>query len=145
MTALQATQVPPAVPHAASDGVVQTPPAQHPVGQVCALQTQAPPTQALPAAHGPGLAPQRQVPVAPSQRSAPAASQAMQAAPPVAQVASAGAWQAPSVPQQPAEQDSLLHPQTPPRQALPAPQGAPAPQRQSPWAEQLSAIAGSHT
>jgi hypothetical protein len=145
VTVLQDTQVPPAVPHAASDGVLQTPPAQHPVGQVCELQTQAPLTQALPAAHGPGPVPQRQVPVAPSQRSARVVSQAMQAAPRVAQPLNAGAWQVPSLPQQPVEQDALLHPHVPLTHALPAPHGAPAPQRQSPCAEQLSAIAGSHT
>jgi hypothetical protein len=38
------TQVAPPRPHVAVDGVVQTPFAQHPVGQLCALHTQAPPT-----------------------------------------------------------------------------------------------------
>jgi hypothetical protein len=145
VTASQATQLPPADPHAAGDGVVQVPPAQQPSGQVRALHTQAPPTQPLPGAHGPGLTPQRQAPVAASQRSARVRSQLWQAAPPVPQVASAGGWHTPSVPQQPVGQESLLQPQAPAAQLFPAAQGAPAPQRQSPCAEQLSAIARSHT
>jgi len=145
VTASQGTQLPPAKPHAAGDGVVQVPPAQQPVGQVCALHTQAPPTQPLPAGHGPGLTPQRQAPVAGSQRSARVGSQDWQAPPPVPQETSAGGWHTPSVPQQPVGQDSLLHPQAPARQLFPALQGGPPPQRQSPCAEQLSAIAGSHT
>jgi hypothetical protein len=143
VTASQATQLPPADPQAASDGAVQVPLAQHPVGQVCALQTQAPPVHTLPAAHGPGLTPQRQAPVAPSHRSARVSSQARQAWPPVAQVASAGAWHAPSAPQQPTGQDAASHPQAPAAQVRPAPHGGPAPQAHAPSAEQLSATEGS--
>jgi hypothetical protein len=41
----------PPMPQVAAEGALQTPPEQQPVGQDCALQTQAPPTQTVPAPH----------------------------------------------------------------------------------------------
>jgi hypothetical protein len=87
---LQATQVPPALPHAASDGVTHAPSAQQPLGQLCELHTQVPPMHVLPAVHGPAPAPQRHAPVATSQVSAIALSHAMHAVPPMPQLASVG-------------------------------------------------------
>ena len=47
----QGTHALPPMPHAVADGVWQTPPAQQPFGQDCALHTHAPLTQAVPAPH----------------------------------------------------------------------------------------------
>jgi hypothetical protein len=47
----QGTQALPPMPQVATEGALQTPPEQQPLGQDCALQTQAPPTQAVPAPH----------------------------------------------------------------------------------------------
>ena len=137
------TQVPPADPHAAIDGVTHAPLAQHPSGQVDMLHTQVPFWHWVPAAHGAGLAPQAHAPVAGSQRSARMTSHGAHVVPPMPHVATAGTWQAPSLPQQPFGQDAVVHTQAPARQALPAPHCAPVPQRQSPALEQLSAIDGS--
>ena len=86
----QGTQVPPIVPQAAIDRAMHAPFAQQPLAQLAAEHTQAPFTHALPAVHGPGLAPQRHAPVTGSQRSASVASQVMQFAPPTPQVATTG-------------------------------------------------------
>jgi hypothetical protein len=47
--ASQGTHAAPPMPHAVADGVWQTPPAQQPLGQDCALHTHAPLTHAVPA------------------------------------------------------------------------------------------------
>jgi hypothetical protein len=142
VAASQATQVPPPVPQVAADREVQMPPAQQPLGQLCALHTQAPLEQAVPAGQRPGLLPQRHVPLTGSQRSALTASQPAQVSPPTPQVASAGEWQTPLA-QQPVGQDAGLHTQSPATQLVPAPHAGLAPQRHSPAIPQLSAIAGS--
>ena len=47
----QGTHAMPPKPQLAADGALQTPPEKQPLGQDCALQTQAPPTHAVPAPH----------------------------------------------------------------------------------------------
>ena len=79
----QAEQAPPAVPHAASDGTVHTPPVQQPVGHDVASHMQAPFMHRWPAPQG-GALPQRHSPSI-EQVSALSESQAVQAAAPVPQ------------------------------------------------------------
>jgi hypothetical protein len=114
----QATQAVPPTPQVAAAGVRQAPPAQQPPGHDCALQTQAPAWQVVPAAH-PGLAPHRQSPAA-AQLSARAGSQLTQAAPPDPQVAVDGVAQVTPEQQPPGQFAAvqLLH--TPPVQMRPA-------------------------
>lgn len=87
-------QVSPLVPQDATDGIMQAPPRQQPLGHEVALQTQAPLTQVVPAAHA-ALVPQRQVPDAGSHALAERATQLVQATPPMPQVAKAGVVQTP--------------------------------------------------
>ena len=94
----QAMQVSPAVPHDATDAIMHAPPRQQPLGQEVALQTQAPLTQMVPAAHA-ALAPHRQVPVAASHALAERATQLVQATPAMPQAANAGAVHVPLVQQ----------------------------------------------
>jgi hypothetical protein len=101
---------------------------QQPVGHEAALQTHAPPTQALPVPHA-GPEPQPQVP--PAQLSAVRGSQVVQAAPPVPQEPVAGVLQTLPL-QQPEGQLAALHTQVPPTQAEPAAHAAPPPQEQLP-------------
>jgi hypothetical protein len=81
----QARQAWPPTPQVAATGTWQTPAAQHPRGQDCALQTHTPLTQTLPAPHA-TVAPHWHCPVAP-QLSARVRSQVTHAAPPNPQVA----------------------------------------------------------
>jgi hypothetical protein len=138
----QATQVPPFLPHAPMIGETHAPLEQHPFGQDSALHKQAPPLHAVPAPQTAPV-PQRQVPVMGSHPSAAVESQAVQAPPPVPQVAAAGTTHVAPL-QQPFGQDTGLHVQLPIRQLVPAPQEAARPQRHSPEVEQLSAREGSH-
>ena len=133
----QATQVPPRVPHVASDAGLHTPLAQQPPGQDWASQTHAPLTHLVPAPQGAPL-PQRQAPVTGLQLSVCARSQATHAAPARPQLPNVGATQAPPL-QQPLGHDSASHTQLPATQLVPAPQAAFAPQRQPPALAQLSA------
>jgi hypothetical protein len=126
VAASQATQVPPPTPQAATDGVVHRPLAQHPLGQLCALQTQAPPEQAVPEGQSPGLLPQRHAPVTASQRSALALLQGAHVAPPIPQVASVGELQTPLA-QQPLGHEAGLQTQAPATQVVPAPPTPPPP------------------
>lgn len=143
VTGSHTTQVAPPAPQAAMDGVVQTPFAQQPVGQLWALHTQAPPTHRAPDGHGPGALPQRQVPANGSQRSVLVLSQAEQVPPPTPQAVNEGERQAPFA-QQPDGHDFGLHVHAPDTQVVPAPQAGPAPQAHSPVIAQLSATDGSH-
>jgi hypothetical protein len=87
-------------------GLTHAPPLQHPVAQLAALHTQAPPTHARPAPQA-AFPPHLQAP--PTQLSAEVALQVVQAAPAVPQVASALDWQMP-LRQQPLAQFEALHP-----------------------------------
>jgi len=136
----QATQVPPALPQAAVDDVVQMPLAQQPLGQDCALHTQRPPTQTTPEPQA-AVAPHRQVPVA-SQLSARLPSQAIQVPPPAAQAAGPSVLQVPPA-QQPFGQVWASHVQAPATHSEPAPQAGPTPHEHAPTVEQLSARVGS--
>lgn len=105
------------VPQVVSEDVSQLPEAsQHPFGHESRLelQTQTPPVQTCPAAHG-ELAPQRQVPVL-EQWSVLVGSHPVQATPPTPQFARAGLSQlAPE--QHPSGQFAAVQPvQTPPTQ-----------------------------
>ena len=103
----QVVQAPPLVPHwVAVVGLTHAPPLQHPLAQLAALQTQAPPTQASPAPQA-AFVPHLQLP--PAQVSAEVALQVVQAAPAVPQVASALVWQVPFK-QQPLAQLPALQP-----------------------------------
>ena len=135
----QATQLPPLLPQAPTEGEMQAPPAQHPLGQDRALHRQTPPVQVVPVPHA-GPVPQRQLPVVPSQRSAVAELQLVQACPPVPQVDRAGCRQLPFK-QHPLGQDGALHMQLPLTHAVPTSQAGFPPQRHSPVMEQLSARA----
>ncbi len=86
----QVTQPLPPTPQVASDVVWQTPLAQQPVGQVCALQTHVPPVHAAPVPHD-GFPWQLQVPLVGSQVSLFFASQGTHTLPPMPQVAAEGA------------------------------------------------------
>lgn len=122
----QVTQVPPPVPQVAMSAVTQAPEAQQPLGHDCALHTQAPATQTVPAPHD-GPLPHAQAPVAASQLSLLDGLQAMHARPATPQVVAAGRLQAPPA-QHPPGQELALHTQAPATQTVPAPQAAPAPQ-----------------
>ncbi len=74
----QATQLTPAAPHAATEGVVQVVPWQHPLGQDVPSHTHWPPAQRCPAAQGAPV-PQAHAPFV--QRSAVVASHEVQLAP----------------------------------------------------------------
>ena len=139
---LHARQVPPRVPQAAREAGLHTPLAQQPVGQDCALHTQAPLTHLAPLPHA-ALVPQRQVPVIVLQPSATAGSQFTHAPPPTPQVVTDWATHWPPE-QQPFGHDCALHVQVPPTQLVPALQAGLAPQRHAPITEQLSAREGSH-
>jgi hypothetical protein len=100
--ALQAVQVLPAVPHdAVVTGVTHALPLQQPLGQLVALQTQAPPTHCWPAPQA-AFAPQRQVPA--PQPSALGAVQEAQAAPPTPQVAATDCLHTPPLQQPPGQE-----------------------------------------
>jgi hypothetical protein len=143
LAASQAWQLAPPVPQAAAVAVLQDAPAQQPVGQEAASQTQVPDEQRWPAAQA-GPEPQAQAPAA-EQESALAASQAPQAAPPEPHCPALSASTQAVPEQQPEGQESLSQPQAPARQCWPAPQGAAAPQAQDPAAEQESALRASQT
>lgn len=141
VAALQATQEPPPRPQLVTDAALQTPLAQQPLGQDCALQIQAPPMQTVPLPQG-GPLPQVQAPATGSQPSLVAALQATQPRPPTPHAVATGTWQ--TLPaQQPPGHDCALQTQAPPTQVVPAAQPGPAPHRHSPAAEQVSARAGS--
>lgn len=91
-TGSHATHVPPEVPQVAAAGSTHAPLLQQPFGHDVALHTHAPLTQAVPAGQAAPL-PQRQVPALASQLFAESAGQALQAAPPIPQVANAGVVQ----------------------------------------------------
>ena len=91
-TGSQATQVPPEVPQVAGVGDTQAPLLQQPFGHDVALHTHAPLTQAVPAGQAAPV-PQRHVPALASQAFADSTGQALQAAPPMPQVANAGVVQ----------------------------------------------------
>jgi hypothetical protein len=93
-----------------------------------------PPAQAGPVPHS-------QAPVAP-QRLALLVSQAVQALPPVPQVARAGVSHAPPL-QHPAGHEVASQTQAPLLHRWPAAQGGPPPQRHAPSAEQVSALPSS--
>jgi hypothetical protein len=139
---LHARQVPPRVPQAAREAGLHTPLAQQPVGQDCALHTQAPLTHRAPVPQAAPL-PQRQVPVVELQPSAIAGSQFTHAVPPTPQVAVVWATHWP-LEQQPFGQDCALQVQVPATQLVPALQAGLAAQRHAPMTEQLSAREGSH-
>lgn len=97
----QVVQAAPVVPQAvAVGGETHVVPLQQPLGQLVALQTQAPPTQRCPTAHM-ALAPHRQP--APVHASARVASQVTHAAPLVPH------WVSEGVAQAPPEQQPLAH------------------------------------
>ena len=85
--------------------------AQHPLGHDWALQTQTPPTHAVPLAQL-GPVPHAQFPVKGSQPLLVAGLHATQLRPPTPQVAAVGIWQTPPA-QQPPGHDSALQTQTP--------------------------------
>jgi len=116
----QATQAPPAVPHAAVPATLQVAPEQQPLAQVVLLQL----------LHTPAV--QVSTPGQTSQIR-PALPQAPRSFPD---------WQ--SSPEQQPRHEMASQMQLPPMQCWPGAQGAPAPQRQAPLAEQLSAPIGSH-
>jgi hypothetical protein len=132
----QATQVPPPTPQLATDSGTHAPFAQQPPGHDRALQTQTPPTQAVPLPQL-GPAPHAHVPVKGSHALLVAGLHATQLRPPTPQVAAAGVWQMPPA-QQPPGQDSALQTQTPAWQVVPAAHAGLAPQRHAPAAPQLS-------
>jgi hypothetical protein len=82
-------QVSPPLPHAVTDGIMQVPPRQQPLGHELLLQTHAPLTQVVPTGQA-ALAPHRQVPEVASHALAERATQLVQATPPMPQVANAG-------------------------------------------------------
>jgi hypothetical protein len=84
------TQLPPLIPHVASEIAVHTPLAQQPVGQVCALHTHVPLTHCEPLPQE-GFPWQVQVPLVASQLSFFFVSHGVHALPPIPQVAAAGA------------------------------------------------------
>jgi hypothetical protein len=103
---------------------------------------QLPPTQRLPAPHA-GASPHWQTPLV-EQPSAARGSQATHVPPPVPQVASELALQAPLA-QQPFGQVVSSQTQLPLMHLVPGPQGASLPHRQAPdWASQVSAAEVSH-
>lgn len=102
-----AAQVAPAAPQAELLRVVQTLPAQHPVGQLVALHTHAVPLQTWPAPQA-GTAPQTHEPVA-SHAVAFARSHAEHADPSLPHMASVLAWQFSLASQQPLAQLPALH------------------------------------
>jgi hypothetical protein len=122
----QVTQLLPAVPQLAALAVTHAPFAQQPVGHDCALHTQAPATQAVPAPHA-GPLPQVQVPATASQLSLVVALHVVHARPPAPQLATAGVLHAPLA-QQPLGHDVALHAHAPAEHTVPAPQAAAAPQ-----------------
>ena len=133
----QTTQVPPFVPQAMGEGVMQALPAQQPLGQEVPLHRHEPPTQVVPGPHAAPV-PQWQLPVSASHRSACRGSQALQLCPPRPHVATAGAVQTEPA-QHPEGQDWGVQVHMPDTQLVPAPQAAFVPQRHSPVAAQLSA------
>lgn len=133
----------PSFPQAASDGEVQTPPWQQPLGQVEESHTHAPDLHADPVPHT-GFAPHRHVP-SDAQVSAVVALQATHAAPLVPQVAVVFDWQVCAASQQPVAQLPALQVppvHTPLVQVCPTAHAPPVPQRQVPVAEQLFAPPG---
>lgn len=117
--ALQAEQLTPAVPQRAAVGVRQVSPSQHPLGQLWASHTHAPPWQRWPAAQAAPV-PHPQLP--PVQVSVPAMAQVAQTAPAVPHMVFEVTWQAP-LKQQPEGQLLLSQPaQVPDSHALPAAQ-----------------------
>ena len=100
----QVWQASPPAPQAASVlPAWQVLPAQQPLGQLVPSQTQAPPRQRCPLAHGAPV-PQAQLPAA-EQPSARTGSQATQATPALPQASRAGVWHAPAA-QQPLAHDA---------------------------------------
>ena len=136
---LQVEQTPPPIPHARSVGVLQAPLAQHPVGQVCALQpigTHAPLVHLNAAPHA-GPLPHLQPPAV--QLLAAFGSQVRQAAPAIPQLATEGSLQVLPA-QQPPAQDDASHTHCPPTHRVPVPHEGPVPQPQVP-SVQVSATA----
>jgi hypothetical protein len=101
---------------------------QHPVGQVVALHTQLPATDACPGAQA-GLGPHAQAP--PVQELASVGEHAAHTSPGRPQLAALGATHTPFS-QQPAGQLVASQPHTPPTHACPEGQGAPVPQVHAP-------------
>ncbi len=139
----QIEQAPPPVPHEPVAWGSQTLPLQHPPGHEAALQTHAPLTQACPMAHS---APEPHAHAPPAHDPVRAASHAMQVAPSMPHCETDGVTHVEPT-QQPVGHEPLapgVHAQVPPTQACPAPQGGPLPHEQSPIAEHLSVLTGSH-
>lgn len=120
-----ATHVPPPTPQVASEFGVQTPVAQQPVGQLVALQVQAPAMHTEPLPQD-TLPPHVQAPLVGSQPSLIVALQGTHAWPPTPQVATAGVRQTPLA-QHPLGQDCALQTQAPLTQTVPAPHEGDAP------------------
>jgi hypothetical protein len=110
----QALQLAPPVPQVVKVGAWQAPPAQHPLGHDCALQTQAPLTHTVPAPHA-GLVPQPHSPVT-EQTFARVGSHATQAAPLTPQVPSPALVQVAPEQQPPGQLEALQPLHTPPAQ-----------------------------
>jgi hypothetical protein len=105
-------QAPPPVPHVVVVAVLQTSPAQHPLGQVVASQTHAPPTHFDPGLHA-GPVPQVHAPL---QESEEVGSQVAHPPPAVPHEEVDGALQ--TLPaQHPVGHDVALHTHAPPTQA----------------------------
>jgi hypothetical protein len=116
----QVTQELPPTPQVASEVGVQTPLAQQPVGQVCALQTHVPATQAEPLPQE-GFPWQVHAPFVALQPSLIFPSHGTHTWPPMPQAAAEGVWQTPFA-QQPLGQDCALQTHAPPTHAVPAAQ-----------------------
>ena len=126
---LQLTHAAPPVPQAVAPVVVtHTLPLQQPVGQLLALQTQAPMRHWVPEGHGPPVEPHTHFPF--TQLSAPAP-QFTQMAPPVPQVLTVAGWQTPPL-QQPVGQLVESHMHIPLTQCVPMGQSPLPPQVQPP-------------
>lgn len=139
--ASQATQVEPALPHAASDRVEQVVPAQQPLGHDVASQVQSPLTQRWPPLHAPPV-PQPQAPAA-VHLSDREASQTMQAPPLAPHVATPATLQTAPL-QHPFGHDVASQIHVPPWQRWPVWHAGPPAQWQVPSTAQVSARLGSH-
>ncbi len=129
----------PAAPHAPSvsePSATQVVPLQHPPGQLLALHTQAPPTQACPAAHA---APEPQVQLPCALHPSAVGPQAVQVAPLAPHCEALGVMHWPAL-QQPLGQLVASHTHWPDTQRSPVPHSAPLPHLHAPPA-QVSALA----
>jgi hypothetical protein len=132
---LQVVQAAPALPQVASEAVLQVSPRQQPLGQVSALQTHIPLTQAWPDTQA-GPLPQVHAPSV--QASERVVSQAVQALPVMPQAVMIGVVQTFPL-QQPFGQEVESQRHWPPAQNCPLPHSGPVPHMQIP-AVQLSAL-----